>query len=369
MLTAPSYRESDEAATDSAPIKMLDLFAGCGGLSRGFHQASPRYQVVKAVEMDLMAAASFAATFGTGIVYHGRIEDWLREETAPGVDVVVGGPPCQGFSQLGKQDKGDGRNGLWRQYVEAVKKASPRYFVLENVPAFLSSAEFEMFRCMTERGQPLAGYDFMPYLLNAADYGAPQLRKRVIVIGWLREAGDPGAPCPTHEGSWVTVRSALRPAVKHVVETALPAKTFRFGGLDLAGPFTGPELHVTRNYAEISLRRFAAIPEGGSRFDLTDDLKAPCWRTHTSGSGDVMGRLRWDRPSVTIRTEFTKPEKGRYIHPSEPRAITPYEGALLQGFPREHRWVGSKTSIVKQIGNAVPVPLGAAIARHLLSLF
>ena len=110
------------------------------------------------------------------------------------------------------------------------------------------------------------------------------------------------------------------------------------------------------------------IPEGGNRFDLPDSLKAPCWINHDSGAGDVMGRLYWDRPSVTIRTEFTKPEKGRYLHPTQNRAITPYEGALLQGFPAEHLWVGSKTSIVKQIGNAVPIPLGKAIAQHLLGL-
>nr|WP_283793643.1 DNA cytosine methyltransferase [Gulosibacter molinativorax] len=94
-------------------------------------------------------------------------------------------------------------------------------------------------------------------------------------------------------------------------------------------------------------------------------MKAPCWRKHTSGSGDVMGRLHADRPSVTIRTEFFKPEKGRYLHPTENRAITHYEAALLQGFPDNHRFVGSKTAIARQIGNAVPIPLGKAIAQQL----
>ena len=116
----------------------------------------------------------------------------------------------------------------------------------------------------------------------------------------------------------------------------------------------------------MSLARFAAIPPGGDRRDLPDRLKAPCWRRHDSGARDVMGRLHWDRPSVTIRTGFTKPEKGRYLHPSEDRAITHYEAALLQGFPDTHRFIGSRTSIARQIGNAVPVQLGSAVARRLL---
>ena len=100
--------------------------------------------------------------------------------------------------------------------------------------------------------------------------------------------------------------------------------------------------------------------------DLPLELLAPCWVNHTTGSGDVMGRLHWDRPSVTIRTEFFKPEKGRYLHPEADRAITHLEAARLQGFSDEHLWVGSKTSIAKQIGNAVPKWLGEAIARSLL---
>jgi DNA (cytosine-5)-methyltransferase 1 len=111
--------------------------------------------------------------------------------------------------------------------------------------------------------------------------------------------------------------------------------------------------------------RFRAIPAGGNRFDIPDHLLSECWAKHKSGSADVMGRLSWDKPSVTIRTEFFKPEKGRYLHPDEHRALTHLEAALIQGFPESHRWVGSKTSIARQIGNAVPIPLGRAIAAHL----
>ena len=115
----------------------------------------------------------------------------------------------------------------------------------------------------------------------------------------------------------------------------------------------------------MSGERFAAIPYGGNRFDIPGHLLPRCWQNHTTGSGDVMGRLRWDQPSVTIRTEFYKPEKGRYLHPTENRPITHYEAALLQGFPPTFEWFGSKTAIGRQIGNAVPVPLARAIAQHL----
>lgn len=130
-------------------------------------------------------------------------------------------------------------------------------------------------------------------------------------------------------------------------------------------PFRTYELHLSRNYAPLSLARFSAIPVEGNRFDLPDELQAPCWRKHKTGSGDVMGRLSWDKPSVTIRTEFFNPEKGRYLHPTENRALTHHEAARIQGFPDSHQWVGSKTAIAKQIGNAVPVPLAAALATHI----
>ena len=136
--------------------------------------------------------------------------------------------------------------------------------------------------------------------------------------------------------------------------------------LDVPGIFETHELHVSRFYTDLSLERFRHIPPGGNRFDLPFDLQAPCWQKHTTGSGDVMGRLHWDRPSVTIRTEFWKPEKGRYLHPTADRAITHMEAALLQGFPEDYRWCGTRASIGRQIGNAVPVELGRSVARALL---
>ena len=367
---APSPFRPD--STGTSEIRVIDLFAGAGGLTAGFHQASERYRTVRAVEMDLAAAASYAANFGAETVYAGSIQEWLEHEDVPEADIIVGGPPCQGFSTLGKQDEEDTRNSLWEQYVETILRARPKYFVVENVAAFAKSPQYRLFKAETEPGGRLEEYAFQHDVLNAADYGAPQARKRTVIIGHLRSLRFPGFPPPTHLGAHLRVRDAFADIPTSVDGIGYPTdETIEFGGKSFAGPFTPRQLHLGRSYSKESLERFAVIPAGGNRFDLArerPDLLPNCWKKHTSGSGDVMGRLRLDDPAVTIRTEFFKPEKGRYLHPTAHRAITHYEASVLQGFPETHKFVGSKTAIAKQIGNAVPIPLGAAIARHLEEL-
>lgn len=357
--------ERNKTATS---VTVLDLFAGAGGLTQGFYAASRRFVTERAVEFEPAAAASFAATFGEK-VYAGPIQDWLVSEKVPQVDVVVGGPPCQGFSQLGKQDPEDVRNQLWQPYAHALSRANPKYFVVENVPAFSKSQQLQDFRDATTKGGLIEDFDFQWRVLNSADYGAPQSRKRAILIGHRRDLPFPGFPAPTHIGQHQTVRKALKGIKRQVTDTLLPSRSMQYAGRTLAGPFRTSELHLSRDYAELSLNRFVHIPAGGNRFDLPESLLARCWKEHKTGSADVMGRMHWDRPSVTVRTEFFKPEKGRYLHPTEHRAITHLEAAKLQGFPDDRLWVGSKTAIAKQIGNAVPTALGAAIGRLLLERF
>jgi len=351
-------------------IRVLDLFAGAGGLTAGFQIASSRFSTVRAVEMDLAAAASYERTFGSGVVYAGPIQTWLSSEEMPrDIDVVVGGPPCQGFSTLGKQDAEDDRNSLWRQYAETIRRAKPKYFVVENVAAFARSNQYQDFKAAVQPGEFLEDYDFDFEILNSADYGAPQARKRAVLIGHHRDLPAPGFPLATHRGAPKTVAEALRGVpLAPDADAVFGTRSTHFEGRTFSGEYSARELHLSRDYSKMSLARFRAIPEGGNRFNLPEHLKAECWKRHTTGSGDVMGRLHWNKPSVTIRTEFFKPEKGRYLHPTEDRAITHYEAAILQGFPETHRFVGSKTAIARQIGNAVPVPLGAAIAGHLAKL-
>jgi DNA (cytosine-5)-methyltransferase 1 len=352
------------------PLRLIDLFAGAGGMTEGF-ESTGKFKTIVAVEHDQHAAATYALNHQAERVYAGKIEDWLEEGRVPEADVIIGGPPCQGFSALGKQDVLDERNFLWRKYAETIIAAKPKYFVVENVRQFLKSDQYEEFERWTLPGNPLEKYVLQPYLLNAADFGAYQSRVRSIVIGRLKELPEVPEPEGEYKGCHRTVGEAFAAIEAHVVETTFPKVSFEYNGQRIPGPYSSQDLHVTRNYTQLSLDRFREIPVGGNRFNIPADLLANCWKNHKTGSGDVMGRLRNDRPSVTIRTEFFKPEKGRYLHPnpSVHRAITHYEAAKLQGFPDDYKWAGSKTSIARQIGNAVPVQLASHLADLVAAQF
>lgn len=356
---------------------MLDLFAGCGGLTRGFLDEGS-FRSVAAVELDRTAAATYAANFdSTG--QHTFAGDIAEYSDVPDVDLVVGGPPCQGFSALGKRDPADIRNQLWQEFVRVVRESDARMFVFENVDRFAKTPEFQLLRQAASVGGELADFDTQVFRLNAADYGTPQKRIRTIVVG--SRVGPVDAPRQTHGKAsggdlerWVGLRQAflegsfvLDPQVR---ETWLPESVVAFQGHEVPGTFKLGDLHITRSHSLVSEIRYAHIAPGQGRFDLPEDLQYPCWRRHTKGNGDVLGRLRWDEPAVTIRTEFFRPEKGRFLHPQWEnggeqvnRPLTHAEAAVAQGFDDRHVWCGSKAEIARQIGNAVPPPLARAIAE------
>lgn len=354
---------------------LIDLFAGCGGMTAGF--VGHGFVPVLAVEHNLHAAATYAANFGEHHMHWGDVTE-VADDAIPDVDVVIGGPPCQGFSNLGSRDVDDPRNQLWKQYLRFVQIARPQVFVIENVDRFRTSAEFGLLLDAANGGM-IADYELTHGLLLAADYGVPQRRNRTIVIG--SRIGRIDLPAPTHARDsllgarpWRTVRDAIATLPERPVTTELPATRAEFFGRPVPGRFSGLDLHFGRRPREMSLRRYDCVPPGGGRFDLPDELLPRCWREKATGTTDVMGRMRWDHPSLTIRTEFFKPEKGQYLHPQwdaeQPerrvnRVITHLEASLLQQFPEGFAWCGSKTEIARQIGNAVPVGLAAAIARHL----
>ena len=347
---------------------VVDLFAGCGGMTAGFLQANSgagKFRPIAAVDSDIDSAATYEANLGDHVFY-GSIEEWLDGSHYPDhADIVIGGPPCQGFSSLGKQEVTDHRNALWKQYVEAVEVLRPEFFVLENVREFLNSEQFAGLKEACGPHGKLQGYEIEQFVLDSSRYGAPQRRRRAIVIG--RRRVHPPLGEPEHDRCSKYVSDAFVGLSAEVTERELPHRCTEYRGNRVSGPFTGDELHVTRNVTQLSLNRYRSIPPGGNRFNIPYHLLAPCWKTHHTGSGDVMGRMHWDKPSVTIRTEFFKPEKGRYLHPTEHRPITHREAARLQGFPDDYLWFGSKCSIARQIGNAVPLQLGHALGCHILS--
>lgn len=350
----------------SAALAVVDLFAGAGGLSEGFAR-NARFRTIAAVERDRSAAATYGANHRDVDVFEGDVAAWLRGGI-PAADVVVGGPPCQGFSNLGARQVRDPRNALWRRYVDALATIEPLYFVLENVADFLRSGQFRDLKRETYRSGRLRDYRIEPAVLNAAEFGVPQVRRRAVVIGSHRDLPAVGAPIGALRDApdrWATVRSTIGDLDFKVDQLDLPGARTALAVGFVPGPFKTSELHIGRRPTQRSLDRYASIPEGGNRKNIPDYLLAPCWREHSGGSCDVMGRMHWDKPSVTIRTEFWKPEKGRYLHPEADRAITHMEAARLQGFPDDYVWYGSKSEIGRQIGNAVPVRLAEAIANHL----
>ena len=331
----------------------IDLFAGCGGMTRGFVD-SRRFRSIFAVESDSDAAETYRLNFGDHIAKT-RIEDVA---SFPSADVVIGGPPCQGFSPLNRDAVGFERRGLWLEYLRALKQTDPAVFVMENVPELLTSAEYAAFK---RRARDELGFSVEGDVLNAADFGVPQRRRRAIVIGtkygavpWPRGThGESGAEHDLED--WVTFRQAV---------DGLPRVP------------DGSDWHRPRNPRSFSIRRYKAVPrDGGNRFQMQRNLDRAglghlvprCWREKPKGTTDVFGRLWWDRPAYTIRTEFFKPEKGRYLHPSAHRPITVREAARCMSFPDdfilpEHQ---TMTSVARQVGNAVPPLLARRIAEEL----
>ncbi|RTE02755.1 DNA cytosine methyltransferase [Paenibacillus whitsoniae] len=351
--------------------KTIDLFSGAGGLSLGFNNTG-RYKSVFAVEFDQAAARTYAKNFNHHIIENDLLQNEMLDIARPGyvfnddirklgtvslkADIIIGGPPCQGFSPLGKispRDEHLRMNQLWQEYMRVVAQVKPIAFVIENVPELLRSREAIAIRTLAER----MGYTINYRELKAVEYGVPQRRVRAFIVGLL------GSHLPTFPMP-LTVRRNVRDAISDLplypdtttLESPSPEET------------EFQNLHFGRNPTEISLRRYRLIPPGGNRFDLmrqAPEITPRCWLEKPSGSTDVFGRLRWEEPAYTIRTEFFKPEKGCYLHPEAHRPLTHREAARLQTFNDEFIFVGSKTEIARQIGNAVPPMLAQAVANNL----
>lgn len=332
---------------------LIDLFAGCGGMTRGFCDTQ-RFRPVLAIESDPDAAETYRLNFGDHVMQV-PIEDVARFRHA---DVIIGGPPCQGFSPLNRDAVGFERRGLWREYVRALEQVEPRAFVMENVPELLTSAEYAEFKRQAVRK---LGFKVEEAILNAADYGVPQRRRRAIAIGVKR--GSVPWPEPTHAD----------PQTDHDREDWM---TFRAAVEGLSRTPHGKQWHRSRSPKPFSIRRYKAVPrDGGNRFQMQrnldraglGDLVPRCWREKPTGTTDVFGRLWWDRPAYTIRTEFFKPEKGRYLHPTAHRPITVREAARCMSFDDDFVFPEAQamTSVARQVGNAVPPLLARRIAEAL----
>lgn len=344
------------------PKRLIDLFCGAGGMTLGFTRKG--FQSVWALDNDEAAVETFNANFGNHADC-ADIEEWLaKKRSIPKADVVIGGPPCQGFSLLNKRRKGDARRALWQPYLDVVKRSGAKVFVIENVPGLIASEEGEQIIAQAKK----MGFAVWADYVNAADYGVAQTRKRAVIIGWKKSLTAPAALPPLRTHHAPSIKSNL-PVWKTVwdVIADLPAPV----GTEIRNVRAPLDLHFGRQPTPTSLKRYKAVPKGGNRFDLQKNalhLTPQCWIRKVSGGTDLFGRLWWDRPSVTIRTEFFKPEKGRYLHPDQHRPITHREAARIMSFPDDFKFKGTKIEIARQIGNAVPPLLGEAIAEVVLEV-
>jgi DNA (cytosine-5)-methyltransferase 1 len=367
-------RCSGELLKNPRRYRLIDLFSGAGGMSLGFSEVFGQpFQSVWANDFNQYCVDTYNENFGPHCIA-GDIVEILgnKQIEIPQADVVIGGPPCQGFSLLNKNRDNDPRKVLWHPFLEVVEKCGASVFVMENVPQLLGTFEHGEIVGAAES----LGFNVWQDKLIAADYGVPQTRTRAFIIGC--KFADPTILFPPRKTNFNPNGNGKQVTLPFNKEEYLLAppkwKTVRDAIGDLPPPegteirnvVTPLNLHFGRNPTELSRKRYRAIPrEGMNRFDLqriAPELTPKCWIRKKSGGTDLFGRLWWDRPSVTIRTEFFKPEKGRYLHPEQHRPITHREAARFQSFPDSFRFLGSKTEIAKQIGNAVPPLLAARMA-------
>jgi len=338
--------------------RVADLFSGAGGLSLGFQQAG--FEVVFAADNDKESLETYVHNFGP----HAYSLDLTRgspkaiakqiREKAGDIDVLIGGPPCQGFSIQRRGAPDDPRNHLLLRHVQIGLALNVKALLIENVPTILGSrGAIQLNEALSLLAD--ASYTVSSAVLQAADYGVPQLRRRAFVVAFRKDfPGEFRFLEPLYSpSSYVTVRQAL---------SSLP-------GLP-EDHSAHPEIanHQRRKISEINLKRLSYVPEGGGRLDIPEELRLPC---HKKDNGhrhlDVYGRMVWDKPAPTITAMFDNFTRGRFAHPSETRNITNREGARLQSFPDSFVFLGNQKSVARQIGNAVPPMLATAVAHAISS--
>lgn len=316
----------------------IDLFCGSGGLTLGLKRAG--FTVVAGVESDAASAESYRRN-------HAEVNLWQQDirsvdpeavrrklHIGPGeLHLLAGCPPCQGFSTVRTRRKrvsvNDPRNSLVKEFGRFVKALLPQAILLENVPGLASYHGFT--QVVTEL--TALGYSCKYHIFDAADYGVPQRRKRLVLIGSLHGSIPVAKPVTRA----LHVRQAL-------------------AGVGIPGE-SGDSLH---DVAEKRSRRIMSLirlvpHDGGSRRHLPAKYRLNCHK-ECDGFTDVYGRMAWDEVAPTITSGCTNPSKGRFLHPEQDRAITPREAALLQGFPRDYFFSlsGGKEHVARLIGNAFP---------------
>jgi DNA (cytosine-5)-methyltransferase 1 len=339
-------------------LSAIDAFAGAGGLSYGLTQAG--FEVRAAFDFNEKAVETYRKNLGNHIL-HRNVFDLsgtellqLAQIKRGDCSLLAGGPPCQGFSIQRRGKDEDDRNKLVLEYFRILNEINPRFFLMENVVGILSKRGKYFLNYLIREAEKL-GYRCNVKVLNAADYGVPQLRERVFVVGERLDEGKAyfKFPEPTHDKeSWVTVKEALK---------GLPSP-----------PISGvshPDYdnhYRERNLSELNRLRISFVPPGKGREFIPEELQLPCHRNNKNHRHlDVYGRLSWDQPSVTLTARFDSFTRGKFAHPEEHRSITLREGARIQTFPDSFTFVGNREQVAMQIGNAVPPLIGMILGNSI----
>jgi DNA (cytosine-5)-methyltransferase 1 len=384
--------------------RVLDLFSGAGGLSAGFAQAG--YEIAAGIDFDAAAIKSFEANHpgANGLVTDLRQASMKDVETAcrGSIDVLVGGPSCQGFStagglskQAGREER-DPRNALFEEYVRIVNHLRPSWILFENVPGLLLYRHGTVALSITAALRKI-GYNIIPMILLAADYGVPQLRRRLIFIG-NRHNSEVPFPLPTHGdvGLWqnYSLPFAHLSRISSSHKACLPHVTFWEACGDLPELQEGEQpseiAYATRSQSDYQRRmrmgqryvrqhwcsnlaeldRYAArsLKPGENWRALVDHGVLPprFSKIRPYDATTMLRRLQRHKPSYTITTKFDEATTGAFIHPDQARTLSIREAARLQSFPDNFLFCGSFPKIRMQIGNAVPVLLAKALAEALL---
>lgn len=346
---------------------IVDLFAGVGGLSYGFSNLR-QFNIVMANEIIKDISVAYSLNHENVNILNCDINDLTKEVIYEAIgdktiDIVVGGPPCQSYSTLGKRQLDD-RANLFLQYKRVLTIIRPRAFVFENVTGILSMDKGRLFDRVKEEFEEL-GYILKSQVLNAVDFGVPQQRERVILVGF-RDENNFEYPKPTHgEGlkPYVTLSDAIGD---------LPVLKSGEGKDEYIKDADNEFLHFVRKNndkltehfspknGEHLIRIMEALKDGQSKNDLPEDIRPK------SGYGNTYAKLWWERPSTTITRNFACPSSSRCVHPRDSRAMSIREGARLQSFPDDYKFYGGDGMKRLEIGNAVPPLLSMAIAEQML---
>lgn len=346
------------------PPTVIDLFCGCGGLSKGFLDAG--YKVLLGIDSDQAALKTYNANIRTGKgisldLFDFSFAEKIGEMLRGGVDVVVAGPPCQGFSLTGPRQFDDDRNRLYLAVFEAVRVLRPKAFVIENVKGMKTLYNGEIKDEIVRRFQEL-GYSLPePRLLSAADYGVPQIRERLFFVGLRNDLGTFEYPRPTHTpSSYVTCHEAIGdlPALadglgtEHGEYAAAPETDYQ---RRMRGQRDTLSNHVATRHTEYVKSVIRQVPEGGNHKDLPPGVG------ESRRFNEAWTRYHGSRPSRTIDTGHRN-----HFHYRYDRVPTIRENARLQSFPDDFVFLGTRTQQNRQVGNAVPPMLAEALAKQLL---